>query len=89
MHSLEVRNEADLNFLRLNVTDIPSNCLLMLVRGRRESLISSTMSVRLSKAGKILVNFRICPGNQDGGLGKAGIQMLVGGIMNTQKLRNI
>ena len=45
----------------------------MLVSGRRESLISSTMSVRVSNAGSMRVNFIMCPGNHDGGTGNAGM----------------
>ena len=50
----------------------PSRVLLILVKGSRESLISRTTFVLLSKAGSILVNFIMCPGNHDGGLGRAG-----------------
>lgn len=52
--------------------DSPSRVLLILVRGRRESLISSTTSVRVRKAGSCFVNFIIWPGNQDGGAGSRG-----------------
>ena len=45
----------------------------MLVSGSLESLISRTTSVRVSNAGSIRVNFIICPGNHEGGIGRAGI----------------
>jgi hypothetical protein len=50
----------------------PSRVLLILVKGSRESLISRTTFVLLSKAGSILVNFIMCPGNHEGGPGRAG-----------------
>ena len=50
----------------------PSRVLLILVKGSRESLSSRTTFVLLSKAGSILVNFIMCPGNHDGGPGRAG-----------------
>lgn len=50
----------------------PSRVLLILVKGSRESLSSRTTFVLLSKAGNIRVNFIMCPGNHDGGLGRAG-----------------
>ena len=50
----------------------PSRVLLILVKGSRESLSSRTTFVLLSKAGSILVNFIMCPGNHDCGLGRAG-----------------
>lgn len=43
----------------------------MLVSGRRASRSSSTTSVRVSKAGSILMNWRICPGYHEGGDGSA------------------
>jgi hypothetical protein len=59
------------------VANSPSKVLLILVSGSRESLSSSTTSVRVSKAGSIRVNFIICPGNHDGGMGKSGKGMWV------------
>lgn len=52
--------------------DPPSKVLLILVRGKRESLISRTTSVRESKDGSIRVNLIMCPGNHEGGTGKSG-----------------
>lgn len=57
--------------------DQPSNDLLMLVKGRRESLISMTTSVRVSREGSIRVNFIMCPGYHDGGAGSRGNGMWV------------
>ena len=54
-----------------NNNNIPSRVLLILVKGSRESLSSRTTFVLLSKAGSIRVNFIICPGNHDGGPGRA------------------
>jgi hypothetical protein len=51
---------------------LPSRVLLMLVRGSLESLISRTTFVRLRKAGSMRVNFIMCPGNHDGGVGSGG-----------------
>jgi hypothetical protein len=53
--------------------DVPSSLLFMLVNGSLESLISRTTSVFVSSAGSMRVNFIICPGNQEGGIGSAGI----------------
>ena len=53
----------------------PSNVLFILVKGRRESLISRTTSVRVNNVGSIRVNFIICPGNHDGGAGNMGMEM--------------
>jgi hypothetical protein len=47
----------------------------MLVKGRRESLISRTTSVRVSNAGSIRVNFIMCPGNHEGAMGSIGGRM--------------
>jgi hypothetical protein len=44
----------------------------MLERGSLESLISRTTFVRLRKAGSKRVNFIMCPGNHDGGVGSGG-----------------
>lgn len=54
---------------------LPSRLLLMLVRGRRESLSSRTTSVRDNSAGSCFVNRFMCPGNHDGGDGSAGNDM--------------
>ena len=45
---------------------------MILVRGSLESLISRTTFVRLRKAGSMRVNFIMCPGNHDGGVGSGG-----------------
>lgn len=55
---------------------------MILVSGRRESLISRTTSVLVRSAGSIRVNFIICPGNHDGGAGRVGIDMCISAMMN-------
>ena len=57
---------------RRKFINTPSRLLLMLVKGSLESLSSRTTFVLLSKAGSIRVNFIMCPGNHDGGPGRAG-----------------
>jgi hypothetical protein len=49
----------------------------MLVSGSLESRNSRTTSVWVSKVGSIRVNFIICPGNHDGGIGNRGNEMRV------------
>lgn len=68
-------------YYKTKVKGSPSKFLLILVRGRRESLISSTTSVFVSNAGSIPVNFIMCPGNQDGGAGRLGIGICVRTIL--------
>jgi hypothetical protein len=49
----------------------------MLVRGSLESRSSRTTSVWVSRVGSIRVNFIMCPGNHDGGIGNRGNGMRV------------
>jgi hypothetical protein len=70
--------------------DLPSRVRLILVKGKRESLISSTTSVRVKKAGSCFVNFIIWPGNQDGGAGNRGLgirERAIEAEVNRQEIR--
>jgi len=59
---------------------LPSKLRFMLVKGRRESRISRTTSVRASKDGSIRTNLDMCPGNHEGGTGRGGIWRRAGAI---------
>lgn len=82
-HTCNVHSGANIgiNRKRRIKISLPSKLLLMLVRGKRESLSSRTTSVRDSSAGSCFVKRFMCPGNHDGGEGSAG-NGITGGILD-------
>lgn len=58
----------------------------MLVSGRRASRSSSTTSVRVSKAGSILMNWRMCPGYHEGGDGSAASTFIFFGELDRSQV---